>query len=160
VQFGLVVNPLPHPDLVLHVLFHDATVLSVAEPAPRGGRREHDERLLRERPMVLVEELPQSQEVLRRLAARKLYPGRRVGCGTLEVVRSLTAAGVGVGLMPARVAAHGAPAALRRLHPDLPSVADTIYLAHRSDLHRTRAARRLKEALVAHGRRLAEAPPA
>ena len=35
---------------------------------------------------------------------------------------------------------------------DLPYLPDVIYLAYRVDLHRTRAALRLKDALVEHGR--------
>jgi hypothetical protein len=43
---------------------------------------------------------------------------------------------------------------LQRLHPALPWVHDVIYLAYRADGHRTRAALRLKDALIAYGRRL------
>ena len=64
--------------------------------------------------------------------------------------------GLGVGLLPRRVAAHGQPG-LVRLHPDLPCIPDRVFLLYRHDLHRTRAAMTLKDALVAHGRAL---PPA
>jgi len=45
---------------------------------------------------------------------------------------------------------------LVRLHPDLPFIPDVICLLYRADMHRTRAAMRLKDALVAHGKRLSE----
>jgi len=63
-------------------------------------------------------------------------------------------AGVGVALLPRRVAAYGQKGKLRRLHPSMPFFPDTIFLAFRADMHRTRAATRLKDALVAHGKRL------
>ena len=44
--------------------------------------------------------------------------------------------------------------ALRLVDPDLPVEIDTAYLAFRADLQRTRAANRLKEALIARGRAL------
>ena len=43
---------------------------------------------------------------------------------------------------------------LWRLHPALPFVHDVVYLAYRADVHRTRAAIRLKDALVEYGRGL------
>jgi DNA-binding transcriptional LysR family regulator len=155
-HFGLVVNPLPHPELVLLELFHNVTALCATREAhPKGRRGRADEARLVEGPLVLVEELPQSQEVLRKLAQRRLLPARRLGCGNLELVKNLTLAGVGVGLLPQRVAAYGTEGRLRRLSEALPSVADTVYLTYRSDLHKTRAALRLKDALKAHGQELA-----
>jgi hypothetical protein len=41
------------------------------------------------------------------------------------------------------------------VHPRFPTVADTIRLIYRSDMHRTRAATLLKDALAAHGRSMA-----
>jgi DNA-binding transcriptional LysR family regulator len=71
-------------------------------------------------------------------------------------VKSFALAGLGVALLPRRVAAYGQTGKLRRLHASLPFFPDTIYLAFRADMHRTRAATRLKDALVAHGRRLGD----
>jgi DNA-binding transcriptional LysR family regulator len=160
VHFGLVVNPLPHPDLVLLELFDDATDLFVApELQPATTSRAAAEERLRTEPLVLVEGLPQSQEIQKRLAERRLLPERRLACGTLELVKSLTLGGVGVGILPRRVAAYGRRGVLRRLHPSLPNVRDTVYLAFRADLHKTRAAVHLKDTLVAYGRKEAATPP-
>lgn len=41
------------------------------------------------------------------------------------------------------------------MHSALPWVHDVVYLAYRADGHRTRAATRLKDAFIEHGRRLA-----
>jgi hypothetical protein len=52
------------------------------------------------------------------------------------------------------VAASSLQVRLRQLHPALPFVHDVVYLAYRADVHRTRAAMRLKDALVEYGRNL------
>jgi molybdate transport repressor ModE-like protein len=154
VHFGIVVNPLPHPDLVLVELFGDATDLFVAGTSrPRTARDAR--RQLVAGPLVYVGHLPQTDELLARLAKQSLVAERRLQCGTLELVKSLTIAEVGVGILPRRVAAYGGPGRLVRLHPGLPFVPDSIHLAYRADFHRTRAAVRLKEALTAHGRSFA-----
>lgn len=64
----------------------------------------------------------------------------------------MTAEGVGVGILPSRVAASGA-GALAPLGRKLPRVTDTIRLIYRADLHRTRAAMHLKDLLVESARR-------
>jgi DNA-binding transcriptional LysR family regulator len=152
VHFGLVVNPLPHPELVLVELFHDATDLFVAATTKKSSLADAHKRL-RQGPLVYAGNLPQHAALLTRLSKLKLVPDRRLVCGTLELVKSLVMSDVGVAIIPRRVAAYGAEGKLRRLHPSLPFIPDTIRLAFRSDLHRTRASLRLKDALVAHGRR-------
>ncbi len=153
VHFGLVANPLPHPDLVLVELFRDSTrVMSLERPARTLARAEA---LLREGPLLFVPQLPQSVQIIDRLARKKLVPMRRLSCGDHELVKSLALAGVGAAILPARVAAYGHPGKLRPLHARLPYVDDVIFLAYRSDLHRTRAAVRFKDSLVAHGRAFA-----
>jgi DNA-binding transcriptional LysR family regulator len=156
VHFGLVVNPLPHPDLVLVELFHDATDLFIAAEEGKLGLKQAQARL-RQGPLVYVARLPQPEELLRQLARLKLVPEQRLVCGTLELVKSLALSGVGVSIIPRRVAAYAHEGKLIRLHPKLPFVPDTIYLTYRSDLHRTASALRLKDALVAHGRKMRRA---
>ena len=87
-------------------------------------------------------------------AANSLVPTRLLSCGDLELVKSLALEGIGVALLPRRVAAYGQEGKLVRLHPALPHFPDIICLVYRADLHRTRAAVRLKDALVAHGKKL------
>jgi len=175
VDFGLVVNPRPHPDLVLVPLFHDAVDVVVATASLPGGHplwlrpvtsstngpastpypgREAAHARLREGPLIFAGRVGQAQELLNRLAAEGLLPTRRLSCGDLELVKSLALEGVGVALLPRRVAAYGPKGRLVRLHPDLPFIPDIISLVYRADLHRTRASLRLKDTLVAHGREL------
>lgn len=155
VEFGLIVNPLPHPDLVLLPLFQDAVAVLVSSAEPRCQSLAEAQVRLRKGPLIYAGRVGQCQELIGRFAALASLPERRLDCGDLELVKSLALAGLGVALLPERVAAYGHPGALVHLHPELPKVPDTIFLVFRGDLHRTKAALRLKEALVAYGRRLA-----
>ena len=173
VHYGLIVNPRPHPELVLVKLFFDAMDLFIAtsnddekKAAARGKRRKRTttstaaadldaaEHRLRTGRLIYAGRVAQCQELINRLAALGLLPTQMLACGDLELVKSLALAGLGVALLPRRVAAYGQPGKLRRLHPSLPFIPDTICLAYRADMHKTRAARRLKDELVAYGKRL------
>lgn len=161
VDFGLVVNPRPHPELVIVELFKDAVDFFIAANAPfREGQAEPGDSfeaaaaVLRAGPLVFAGRISQCSDLIDRLAAERLLPTRLLSCGDLEMVKSMALAGVGAALLPRRVAAYGQEGKLRRLHPALPNFPDIICLVFRADFHRTRAATRLKDALVSHGRLL------
>ena len=171
VHFGIVVNPEPHPDLVQIKLFRDAVDLFVAAgpngPDDLDAARER----LRRGPLVFAGRVLQSQQIIDRLAAIDALPSRILPCGDFELVKSFALAGVGVAVLPRRVARYQQETRLRRLHPALPFIADEIHLIFRGDAHRTRAFLLTKDAIVAHGRALdadydespavsADAPPA
>ncbi|MFO0748087.1 MAG: LysR family transcriptional regulator [Myxococcota bacterium] len=161
VDFGLVVNPLPFPDAVVVELFGDAVDLFVrvpegAPPPPACATSDPDEatRILREGRLIYADRVAQSHAIIDILAAEQRAPLRRLACGDLEMVKSLTLGGHGIGVLPRRVALYGQPGRLRRLHDGLPFFPDTISLVYRADLHKTAAATRVKDALVAYGRSL------
>ncbi|MCC6621306.1 MAG: LysR family transcriptional regulator [Deltaproteobacteria bacterium] len=167
IQFGLVVNPLPHPDLVLVELFGDAVDLFArAEPdAPPDRTSLFDDLdeayafMARQR-LIYASTVDQSHTLVQMLQAHNLDCGQRLVCGDFELVRSLTMAGIGVGIMPRRVAMNGGRGAILRVHPLLPCFPDTICLVYRADMPRGRAATRLKDALVQYGRSLGSAEAA
>lgn len=182
VQFGLVVNPHPHPDLVIVELFHDAMDVLVAEDAPPPSRpltslvsatpepSDEGERAswvdmgdpafiaakhrLLAGPLIYAGRVTQCQDLVDQLAAQGLLSTRKLVCGDLELVKSLVLAGIGPALLPRRVAAYGHEGKLVRLHPKLPFIPDTICLLYRADIHRTKAALRVKDELVAYGKKL------
>ena len=169
VEFGLVVNPRPHPELVIVELFRDAVDVFVATPEndvrPTVGDVARDRRSpsldeararLRAGPLIFAGRVDQCRELIDLLASDSLLPTRMLSCGDLELVKSLALAGIGVALLPRRVAAYSQEGRLMRLHPELPVIPDVISLVYRADMHRTRAAMRLKDALVAYGRALDE----
>lgn len=177
-HFGVVVNPHPHPDLVIVELFHDAMDVLVAEDAPPPSRPlselEQDamagERVswvdtgdpsfvaakhrLLSGPLIYAGRIGQCRELCDRLAAAGMLPTRRLVCGDLEQVKSLALAGIGPALLPRRVGAYGHEGELVRLHPKIPFIPDTICLLYRADMHRTRAAMKVKDELVRYGTQL------
>lgn len=155
VHFGLVVNTLPHLDLVIVDCFEDE--IQVMGPAPAPPDLGAAEERLRRGPLVWPARSP-FDEVVRRLASKNLVPSRRIPVGDLGLARSLAVAGIGPVVLPRRVAELGTPPgqtpALVRLHPELPAFRDQIHLVFRADLHRTRAGARVREEILARGRAL------
>jgi len=155
VHFGIVVNPEPHPDLVQMKLFRDAVDLFVlAESGPGSDDLDAAKERLRRGPLVFAGRVLQSQQMIDHLAAMDALPSRLLSCGDLELVKSFALAGLGVAVLPRRVARYWQERRLRRLHPKLPFLADEIHLLFRGDAHRTRAFLITKDAIVAHGRAL------
>jgi DNA-binding transcriptional LysR family regulator len=155
VHFGLVVNPEPHPDLVQMKLFRDAMDLFVpSQAAPAAGDLDGALERLRKGPLVFAARVTQSQQMVEKLGEMKALPSRLLPCGDLELVKSFTLAGLGVGVLPRRVARYQQEGRLRRLHPALPFIPDEIHLLFRGDAHRTRAFVITKDAILEHGRAL------
>lgn len=154
VHFGIVVNPQPHPDLVMLDLFEDAIDLMVSKDYARPHATVEDaRRAYVDGPLVYAGRV---SELVARLASEGLATSRKLVCGDLEQVKSLALAGLGVGVLPRRVAAYGHEGKLVRLHPTFPIFPDRIKLLYRADMHKTRAWTQLKDALVAYGRTLDE----
>lgn len=164
VDFGLVVNPHPADDLVISDLCEDAVDLFVAATvdatAAPGTTLDSGLDLaaatarLLHGPILYAGRVYQAKDLLSQLESRHLLSERRISCGDLELVKSMTLANVGVGVLPRRVAAYGQHGRLRRLHAELPSYPDRICMIYRADLHRTRGTMALKNALLQHGRLL------
>lgn len=155
VDFGLVVNCAPHDDLARVDLYGDEVEVVALAPATSLDDA-HGQ--LRRGPLIWCD-----RPVFAALAAelREVAPPRsELVCGDLELVKSLLRHGIGVGILPRRVGDYGGPPALVPLHPELPARHDRIHLVWRGDVHRTRGARTLKDALLRHGRTLADAPHA
>ncbi|MCA9565821.1 MAG: LysR family transcriptional regulator [Myxococcales bacterium] len=152
-DFGLAVNPTPHPDLVLRPLFSDETAVMSLETI---GDPEKAESRLREWPLIYVPHLPQSRSLLNELERVAELPKRRLECGDLELVKSLVASGVGNGILPQRVAQYAYSTRLVPLHSKFPVIPDTICLIFRADMLKTRALSLLKETIVGASESFAE----
>lgn len=159
IDFGLSVNAEPHPDLVMVPLYRDGVELYVsAEETPPRNSVDAFLRIKRG-PLIISRRASRIADLITRLESDEALPERVLDCGDLQLVRSLVKEGLGVGLLPRRVARHGNEEELRRLHPKLPGVPEVVYLLYRADLHRTRAALRLKDSLLLYGRTLQNTNP-
>lgn len=98
--------------------------------------------------------MPQAHALRERLGAAQLLPAQQLRCDDLHLAKSLALAGLGVTILPRRVATADPQQRLWRLHSALPFMHDVVYLVYRADMHRTPAAMRLKDALVEYGRGL------
>lgn len=161
VHYGLVVNCESHDDLVMTRLFDDQVGLFTTTSrgpearitASRSVGLDLARSVLASAPLIWCDR-PVFRTLLGRIEAAGVAIPRQLVCGDLELVKSLCLEGIGVGLLPARVAAYGQPGRLRFLSPALPRHDDVIQLVYRGDLHRTRAAKVLREALLEQGRTL------
>lgn len=140
IDVGIVVNPVRHPDLVLHKLCDDEVTLWQGES--------YD--LDRASYVLLCDfELMQSQALLKQLKDYNICPNRVVHSNNLEVIADLTAHGCGVGILPSKVA-HAAPhRALKKVQP-APIFYDEIYLLYRLENKQVKAIQVIKEAVQGH----------
>lgn len=159
VDFGIGVNLEPHPDLVMVPLYRDGIEVYVSAATPPPKNLVEASLHIKRGPLVLCRRSSNVDDLLARFAADQVLPNRVIDCGDLQLVRSLAKEGLGTALLPRRVARHGDEADLRVLFPRLPGMPELIHLIYRGDRHRTRAAMRLKDALLSYGRALQASDP-
>lgn len=116
-DFGIVVNPLQHPDLVIIKLCTDEVTIFHAKNA--------------EDKLIYDKKLAQSQEILKKLHKKKIFHSE-LSSTNLEVVAKLTSLGLGYGILPARVASQYHD--LRQLK-GAPVFKDEICLVYRPEKH-------------------------
>ncbi len=156
-DLGFVVNPEGHDECVVRPLFQDRVEFIVSAAAlKRAGKKDAD--VLSGLPMICVPELRQTQYLLAEVTRRGLRMGSQIECSSLALAKSFVLDGVGVGILPHRVANYGV--ATGKLHSltSLPYFDDQITLVRRFDMHMTHAAKVTWEALEEHGRSMPELP--
>jgi DNA-binding transcriptional LysR family regulator len=94
IDLGIAVNPVRHPDLIIRPLFKDEVTLWKSKQTTNTDV------------LIIDPELVQSQALLRKLKSLQSTFTRTIQSSNLEVIASLTAAGAGFGILPARVAAN------------------------------------------------------
>jgi LysR family transcriptional regulator, cell division regulator len=142
-DFGIVINPVKHPGLVIRKLGVDTVGLwTRSQPSSLQD--------LKNKPVLVCDpELSQTQDLLRRCAKLELEFSRQLNSSNLEVIASLVSQGAGVGILPGRVAARVQEYGLLPAGDQYPTYADTICLVYRSDTHSTQAAKILARSLAA-----------
>ena len=113
-DIGLVINPIPHPDLVIHKILTDEVTL-FKHPACKSNV------------LILDPSLKQSQSLLKNI--RKTFDYKReIHSSSLEVIRNLCANKVGVAVLPSRVASISKEI---QFVPNAPTFKDELALIYR-----------------------------
>lgn len=142
IDFGIVVNPVEHPDLVIKTLAKDEVTVWTAGGSEALAAAEAGRGVL-----ICDPELLQTQSILKQLAKKGLAFPRVLTSSNLEVVTSLTAAGVGAGILPGRVAQRDAHLKLVPVKGG-PKFQDRICLAYRADAQKSAASKTLLAAFA------------
>jgi DNA-binding transcriptional LysR family regulator len=131
IDLGFVVNPVRHPDLVLKKMGDDRVLFWRAK-----GSGSIPKRIFADRSLMQI------QEILGKTHAKEFSDWKLINSGSLELIRTLTLAGQGIGILPERVAkADGADLVPYDLK--LPIFEDKIFVAYRKDVLANRAGREL-----------------
>jgi molybdate transport repressor ModE-like protein len=131
-DFGIVVNPVSHPDLVILELCSDR--ITLWDRAGKIGET-----------LLYDPSLHQSQFVLQKLEAKGIRFNRTITSSSLEVLCELARAGAGTAILPTRVA-RGTGGDLRECGKAAPSFRDRVCFVYRADTQRTAAARAIIDA--------------
>lgn len=131
IDIGFVVNPSRNPDLVLKKVGNDRVLFWKKRGASHLPKR------------ILADvNLIQTQDILGKTHSKQLKGWNLIGTTSLELIRTLTLSGQGIGILPERVAkADGADLVPYDSH--LPMYEDKIFLAYRKDVLSSKAGREL-----------------
>jgi len=142
VDFGIVVNPWDHPDLVIKPLCRDEVSLWVSKnPSPLQTPSSG------EAVLICDGDLLQTQSILKQLSKRGLEFKRTINSSSLEVITALVAADAGVGVLPSRVALRVPALGLKPFSAAAPKFSDRICLVFRADAQKSKASRLLAHSI-------------
>lgn len=132
IDFGIVVNPVRHPDLVLIKLGSDEVCFWKMPTSVPGV-------------LIYNPELVQSQTMLKKMKVKSFE--RSILSESLEVISVLARSGAGAAILPSRVVKALAPE-LKKI-TEMPSFRDEIYFIYRADLQKTGGAKSIIDAIKA-----------
>jgi len=136
IDFGIVINPVEHDDLVMSSLGEDRVEFW------RGPKKTILNDLDSQRVTLIYDpDLFQSQTLVAQARKKKVVFNSQLTSSSLEVISSLVSTGMGVGILPTRVAHHFKSYKLKSLKNSLPSYRDKIYLIYRQDQQKSMAAK-------------------
>lgn len=129
-DFGLVINPIPHPDLIMHKLLTDEVTL-FRHTGYKGDV------------LIFDPALKQSLGLMKNLRKSFDYK-RQIHSSSLEVILSLCEASAGVAILPKRVVAGSEKI---RPIPSAPVFKDELFLIYRMEKKREKSFRPIIEAI-------------
>jgi len=132
IDIGIVVNPIKHPDLIIKKLFTDQVACWCTEKLTSLYDKENI--------LICDPELHQTQSIIKKMNSINIRYKRMIKNSNLEMIANLTAAGVGIGILPSRVMTSLHPKGVKILD-QLPIFKDEIYLVYRHENKNTKAVR-------------------
>jgi LysR family transcriptional regulator, cell division regulator len=130
VDFGIVVNPTPHPDLVIRTLGKDEVKFWIGKGSEKVQDPTSGEAVL-----ICEPDLAQSQSLIKQAAKKGWKFKRTLTSSSLEVIRSMTSEGAGIGILPSRVAT-SLSLGLKPLK-ESPKFEDEVCLVYRADAQKS-----------------------
>jgi DNA-binding transcriptional LysR family regulator len=132
VDFGLVMNPVRHPDLIIKELCDDKVSIWQSPQSVQNT-------------LIYDPSLSQAQLLIKKLGMKTAYK-RHLHSSSLEVIAKLAGAGCGDAILPERVAKQQPNLSLK--NKETPFVTDKLYLAYRADRHITAASRVIIDSIL------------
>ena len=127
IDIGLVVNPVKHPDLIIHKLYDDKVTFWYTTKKNVNQQIASGEAVL-----IFDPDLIQTQWLLKHIHRQGIKYKRVVTSNNLEVITNLTTNGGGIGILPTRVAFSAYPNKLKPV-PKMPYYHDEICLVYRHE---------------------------
>lgn len=135
-DFGLVINPVSHPDLVIRELCLDEVTFFKHKDCKNTDV------------LIYEPDMLQSQTLLRECKKRKIEFNRQVTSSSLEVIRGLVASGAGIGILPTRVAHFEKSHKLIEAFKQAPIFHDRLCLIYRQMGKKTKAQEVISQAII------------
>jgi DNA-binding transcriptional LysR family regulator len=110
IDLAIVVNPVEHPDLVIQTICRDEVCLWTS-----GKRRPSLDPTSGSATIICDPNLIQCQAILKKLAKKGIRYSRILPSSSLEIIRNLTIAELGIGILPTRVARGNDPGLLKKV---------------------------------------------
>ena len=119
------INPIQHPDLILHKLLEDEVCLwTSTKKTSLNDFSSGEARILCD------SDLAQSQEILKKIKKQDLKYKNILSSSSLELIAHMTAAGGGIGILPTRVVEASVAGKVRKLSKS-PLFTDELFLVYR-----------------------------
>ncbi len=116
-DFGIVVNPIKHPDLVIKKLYEDIVTIFHCKGAQDK--------------LIYDKNLAQSQHILKKIGKKKNFSGE-INSGNLELVAKMASLGLGHGVLPTTIASQYKNL---KVLPNSRQFKDEVCLVYRSEKH-------------------------
>lgn len=138
IDFGIVVNAVQHPDLIIKHLWDDTVTLWTSKKEtslqdPKSGRAV----------LICDPELIQTDSVLKQIKKSQMQYARIITSSSLEVIASLVNSGAGMGILPTRVAQNEVLKLDLKAIKNAPQFQDRHSLIFRADTQTSKANRQL-----------------